>query len=218
MSSPNKYIFWGSAGHAKVLRDTLNVKDSQVIALFDNDKNKTSALKDVPIYYGWAGFRKWRQEYPLEDVSAAVAIGGTSGYDRVEIGLRFLDTGITTPTIVHDTASVSLSANINQGCHILAQTVISSDVILGEFTIVNNCGSVDHECTLGKGVHIAPGAVLCGCVTVGDYTMIGAGSVILPRLNIGEGAVVGAGSVVTRDVPDYTIVAGNPAKIIVRKK
>lgn len=43
---------------------------------------------------------------------------------------------------------------------------------------------------------------------------IGSGATILSRVTIGENAIVGAGSVVTRDVPDNTIVAGNPAKVL----
>jgi len=43
---------------------------------------------------------------------------------------------------------------------------------------------------------------------------IGSGAVILCDVTIGEGAIVGAASVVTRDVPPYTIVAGNPARVI----
>ncbi|AUG54573.1 NeuD/PglB/VioB family sugar acetyltransferase [Thalassospira marina] len=217
MNQPNKYIIWGSAGHAKVLNDILQVRKSNIIALFDNDDSIKSALEDVPLYHGWVGFHKWRKEHPITDISAAIAIGGNSGRARLEIGKNFLALGISTPKIIHHTATIAQSACIEQGCHILAQTMISSDVIIGEFTIINNCGSVDHECTLGKGVHVAPGAVLCGCVMVGDYTMIGAGSVILPRIKIGEGAIVGAGSVVTKDVPSHTVVAGNPAKIITRK-
>lgn len=51
-------------------------------------------------------------------------------------------------------------------------------------------------------------------VSIGDKSWIGYGSIILPGISIGEGAVVGAGSVVTRDVPAWTIVAGNPARTI----
>ena len=51
-------------------------------------------------------------------------------------------------------------------------------------------------------------------VRICDKVWIGFNAIILKDVTIGEGAVVGAGSVVTKDVPPWTIVAGNPAKII----
>jgi acetyltransferase-like isoleucine patch superfamily enzyme len=51
-------------------------------------------------------------------------------------------------------------------------------------------------------------------VTIGDYAFLGTRCTILPGVTIGRGAVVGAGSLVTRDVPDYAIVAGIPARVI----
>jgi len=51
-------------------------------------------------------------------------------------------------------------------------------------------------------------------IEVGDDAWIGGGAIVLPGVSIGAGAVVGAGSVVTRDVPDDTVVAGNPARAI----
>lgn len=50
-----------------------------------------------------------------------------------------------------------------------------------------------------------------GNTVLGDGCWIGMRAMILPGINIGEGAVVAAGSIVTRDVPPYTIVGGNPA-------
>jgi len=47
---------------------------------------------------------------------------------------------------------------------------------------------------------------------------IGTGATVLCGLTIGTGAIVGAGSVVTKDVPDFTVVAGNPAKILKKLK
>ena len=54
-------------------------------------------------------------------------------------------------------------------------------------------------------------------VNIGHDVWIGHGAIILPGRNVGTGAVVAAGSVVTKDVPAYTIVAGNPARPIRRR-
>jgi len=51
-------------------------------------------------------------------------------------------------------------------------------------------------------------------IMVGNDVWIGINSIILPDIKIGDGVTIAAGSVVTKDVPEYAIVAGNPAKII----
>ncbi|MBB4231773.1 CatB-related O-acetyltransferase [Rhizobium mongolense] len=51
-------------------------------------------------------------------------------------------------------------------------------------------------------------------IVIGNDAWFGAASLVLRGVTIGDGAVIGAGAVVTKDVPPYAIVAGNPAKII----
>jgi acetyltransferase-like isoleucine patch superfamily enzyme len=51
-------------------------------------------------------------------------------------------------------------------------------------------------------------------VVIGKNVWIGANSVILPGVTIGDNSVIGAGSIVVKDVPPYSVVVGNPAKII----
>lgn len=53
-------------------------------------------------------------------------------------------------------------------------------------------------------------------VVIKDGAWIGAGAIILPGVTVGTKSVVGAGSVVTRDVPAFAVVAGNPARVIGR--
>lgn len=56
--------------------------------------------------------------------------------------------------------------------------------------------------------------VSSGSIKIGHDVWIGANSVILSGVKIGDGAIIAAGSIVTKNVPSYAIVAGNPAKII----
>lgn len=51
-------------------------------------------------------------------------------------------------------------------------------------------------------------------VTIGDNCWIGGNAVICPGVHIGDNVVIGAGSVVTKDIPDWSIAAGNPCRVI----
>jgi acetyltransferase-like isoleucine patch superfamily enzyme len=53
-----------------------------------------------------------------------------------------------------------------------------------------------------------------GQVSIGEYSFIGTSSVIFPNVTIGKGCLIKAGSVVTKSVPDYSIVSGNPATVV----
>ena len=55
-------------------------------------------------------------------------------------------------------------------------------------------------------------------IIIGNDVWIGTRSIILPGVKIGNGVIIGAGAVVTKDVPPYAIVGGNPAKIIKFRK
>jgi putative acetyl transferase len=62
--------------------------------------------------------------------------------------------------------------------------------------------------------HCPKDSVSKGAVIIEDEVWIGYGALILSGVTIGKGSIIAAGSVVTRDVPPYAIVGGNPAKII----
>ena len=65
---------------------------------------------------------------------------------------------------------------------------------------------------MGNFCEIAPSVVLLGAVEIGEQTFIGSGAIVLPGIKIGRNCIIGAGSVVTKDVFDYSIVKGSPAK------
>lgn len=205
-------MIWGAKGHAKVLLDILRPPEYELVAFFDNDPEVASPVAGVSVHRGLEGFDRWRAENATLCPVAVVAIGGSRGADRVELG-RMLEAGGCEPiAAIHPTAYVADSASLGAGAHVLAQACVGVDAALGDGCIVNTAASVDHECVLGHGVHVAPGATVAGLVSIGDGSFVGAGAVVLPGIRIGSGAVVGAGAVVTKDVADGALVAGNPAR------
>lgn len=64
--------------------------------------------------------------------------------------------------------------------------------------------------------YIASGTTSDGVISVGANCFFGAGSMILGNVVIGHGSVIGAGSLVTKDIPPFSLVIGNPAKILRR--
>lgn len=209
-----RYVIWGSAGHAKVLGDLIALRGGRVVALFDN-KDVAPALPGVEVYIGEAGFLRWVDSaHSVQDIIGLVAIGGTGGRHRIDVQRIFSSRGLRLVSIVHPDASVSATAQLGEGTQVLARALVAAEARIGAACIVNHAASVDHECVVGDGTHLAPSATLCGCVTLGENVMIGAGAVVLPRLLIGDNSIIGAGAVVTRDVPANTVVVGNPARKI----
>ena len=58
--------------------------------------------------------------------------------------------------------------------------------------------------------------LLCESVAIGSGCWIGENVVILPGVSVGDKAIIGAGSIVTNDIEAYTMVGGNPAKVLKR--
>lgn len=98
---------------------------------------------------------------------------------------------------------------MNAGCHILGSIKIGNDVQIGPKTVM---WGRDHR--LSKDKLIREQTHIKQPIIIGNDVWIGANVTILKGVNIGDGAVIGSGSVVTKDIPDYGIAVGNPAKTI----
>jgi acetyltransferase-like isoleucine patch superfamily enzyme len=110
------------------------------------------------------------------------------------------------------------SVSIGDGCAISNSTFVSlaSISILHDTFIGGGCEVFDSDFhPLDADERIANSvAAPVGPVEIGPRAFVGAGCMILKGVRIGEGAVIGAGSVVTRNVPDFELWAGRPAKRI----
>lgn len=113
---------------------------------------------------------------------------------------------------------ISIGNNVSLGeyCHITAidKIAIGNNLLAGRFVTItdNSHGLTDYE-TL-KIPPLYRSVVSKGPVVIKDNVWIGDKVTILPNVTIGEGAVIAANAVVTKDVPPFSVVGGNPAKMI----
>ena len=213
---PQKLIFWGGTGQAKVMRPVIQYYGSEIVAVIDRTIGLKNPFDDVPLIHD-SKFREWLESYPHENLGFCITIGNPHGNIRVSLHKELIAIGLKPITIIHPTAWIAPNAKIGLGAQIQAYTVIEAQSSLGIQCIINTKASVDHECILEDGVEIAPGATLCGQITVEENAWVCAGATVLPRLRIGKNAIVGAGAVVTKNVPNNVTVIGVPAKIKLKK-
>lgn len=211
MVNKKKLIIWGATGHSVVLEEFLR-EDYEICALFDNNKNVDSPIDNVPIYYNEKGFIEWHSQNKYQ-CNFIVAIGGGRGKEREKISNNLENYKLSPISAINKNSLIAQNVKVGKNIQVMMGAVIGAKSIIGNNVIVNTSASIDHECIIGNACHIAPGVTLAGKVMIGAYTFIGAGAVVLPHLQIGKECVVGAGSVVTKNIPDYSIVYGSPAKI-----
>jgi sugar O-acyltransferase (sialic acid O-acetyltransferase NeuD family) len=214
-------IIWGATGQAKVAYDILISEGAEIIHLFDNNLSIESPLAGIPISHGPDGMLSFIDSLRLQklnpsDIDCIAAIGGANGEAR-EIMTLFMEShGFKPRSLIHKSAMISPCANIGKNVQLLAGSIIGAFASIGDYSIINTGANVDHDCTIGRCCHLAPRAALAGEVTVGDNVFVGTNATILPRLRICSGSTVGAGAVVTKDVAPGAVVAGNPARPLVR--
>ena len=83
-------------------------------------------------------------------------------------------------------------------------------ISIGNNVTITNASLLAHDASTKKEL----GYTKCGRIDIGDNVFIGFGSIILPNTKVGNNVIIGAGAVVAHDIPDNSVVCGNPCKTV----
>jgi UDP-2-acetamido-3-amino-2,3-dideoxy-glucuronate N-acetyltransferase len=137
-------------------------------------------------------------------------------------------TTIGSGTKIWHFSHIMKNCTIGENCNIGQNVVISPDVVIGNNVKIQNNVSVYTGCILEDDVFCGPSMVFTNVINPRSHVLrrdeykttlirrgasMGANSTIVCGTTIGQYAFIGAGAVVTRDVPDYALIYGNPAKL-----
>jgi sugar O-acyltransferase (sialic acid O-acetyltransferase NeuD family) len=194
-------ILYGASGHAKVIIEILENAGIPIVGLFDDNPN----IQELSGY----GCTPYNPDV-IVDNQLIISVGDnrTRKLLAEKIGLVQYGKAID----IH--SNVSKRTVIGNGCVIMPGATINAGTILGEHVIVNTNASVDHDCVIDSIVHISPGCSISGNVKIGEGTHIGTGTSIIQDINIGRWCIIGAGSTIIRNIPDFSVVVGNPGRLI----
>jgi UDP-perosamine 4-acetyltransferase len=196
-------------GHANVVLDLFGTDPGHefVGLLDDRPENAARTIGDRRVLGGIADLARLAED-GLEGV--VLGFGAAAGRGRILAAIEAV--GLALPTLVHPTAFVAESAELEAGVQVMPRASVGPNARVGRGVLVNTGAILDHDVVVADASVIDPGAVLTGRVLVGSEVEIGSGAVLTPDSVVGDGATVGAGAVVVGPVEAGTTVVGVPAR------
>jgi sugar O-acyltransferase (sialic acid O-acetyltransferase NeuD family) len=134
--------------------------------------------------------------------------------ERKRLSEKFKSLGGKIATFISPSAIMSRYASVGEGSSVLSMAVVEPGVRINSECLLNKKSNIGHGCIIASFCEIGPAVILTGEVEIGENSFLGTGAIVLPKIKIGQNVVVASGAVVTKNIPDNTLVAGNPAKII----
>jgi 2,3,4,5-tetrahydropyridine-2,6-dicarboxylate N-acetyltransferase len=166
-------------------------------------------------------FGEWKDIQPILEQHGADIEDYVVESDRRNSAIPLLDTKniharIEPGAVIRDQVTIGNNAVIMMGA------TINIGAVIGEGTMIDMNAVVGGRGTIGRNCHIGAGAVVAGVVeppsakpvVIADNVLVGANAVILEGVTVGQNSVVAAGAIVIEDVPENTVVAGVPARVI----
>lgn len=212
-----KLLIIGSAGHAKVVIDSIeNINLYQIVGLIDDFKRIGDKVCNYPVVGKVSDLSKLIKDRKINNLF--IAIGDNFGREIVYNKVLKNRIKVNIVNVIHPDTIISKKTKIGMGVYIAPGSTINRDAIISDFVIVNTNAVIEHDNILEEFCSIGPSATLAGNVKIKKGSAIGLNSSVIEKITIGRNCVVGAGSVVLDNIKDNSVVVGVPGKVIKTRK
>jgi len=177
----------------------------EVVGFLDDNPHALDAFSlNVPIVSSVASYQ------PQADESLVIAVGDPNLRQRMASqlaarGARFF-------SIVHPRAYVAADAMIAEGCVLAPFAFVGAGARLGRHVALNTYASVGHDACIEECCVFSPYAVVNGNVRLGRQVFLGTHATVILGKSVGAYSKISAGSVAVRNVPECSLVVGNPGQ------
>ena len=132
---------------------------------------------------------------------------------RCRIDKQFCEWGLVPGVLIAENATIQPGASVEVGSILLPGARVGANATIKRHSHINLNASIAHDAVVGEFSSISPLVSLTGAVTLGSDVMVGSSACINPGVTVGDRAYIASGAAVTQDVPEWTLVAGVPAKV-----
>lgn len=207
----NKIILFGCASQSvKTVKRILDKSnDFDLLGFLDNDKTKWN--KEFYSYKVFGGLELLPNFIDKNTLFCNMVTRSTEV--RYEITKALVDAGAKLTNLIDPSVDMDF-VDCGIGIWIQENIVVQAGVKLGDNVSIHLGSLVSHDCIIGHSSFISVGCHIGGAVEMGDGVFVGVGASILPKIKIGKWSIIGAGALIIKDVPDYSIVVGNPTRIL----
>jgi sugar O-acyltransferase (sialic acid O-acetyltransferase NeuD family) len=223
-SSYNKmkkyYALIGAGGHG---RETMPIFAEMIKREVGVDHSPLFVVEDAKIPASVNGYPVMRlQDYIDMPGERFFNVAIAHAQARARIAEVCISAGLKPISIISHLAYLQNYCEMGEGAMLSPFVAIMSNTQIGRFFHANIYARVAHDCRVGDYVTFAPNVQCNGHVHIEDDVYIGTSAIIkngtyASPIHIGKGAVIGMGAVVTKNVPAFTTVVGNPANPLIKK-